>query len=107
MSHAAVSAQSAELSADPPKSFFRRISLSKWIIIAMVVGIIVGWAFPNPRATHRGWAATVERAVIRVPADDQIADRSAVVRHARLASPVTATIRVRVGTLGPSLDHLL
>ena len=59
MSHAAASAHSAELSAEPPKSFFRQISLSKWIIIAMVVGIIVGWAFPeSARESHRGWAAT-------------------------------------------------
>src|SRR4026208_1705321 len=25
----------------------RRISLTSWIIIAMVVGVIVGWAFPT------------------------------------------------------------
>ena len=42
-----------------PKGFFRRISLSKWIIIAMVIGIIVGWIFPEgARADHGGWAAT-------------------------------------------------
>src|SRR6476620_848032 len=59
MSHAVASAQSAELSSGPPKSFFRRISLSKWIIIAMVIGIIVGWAFPeSARESHGGWAAT-------------------------------------------------
>src|SRR3954470_24121769 len=59
MSHAAATAHSADVSAEPPKSFFRRISLSKWIIIAMVIGIIVGWAFPESgRDAHRGWAAT-------------------------------------------------
>jgi proton glutamate symport protein len=42
-----------------PKSFFRRLTLSQWIIISMVVGIIVGWAFPDAaRAQHHGWAAT-------------------------------------------------
>ena len=42
-----------------PKSFLRRISLSQWILIAMVVGILLGWAFPdNARDLHRGWAAT-------------------------------------------------
>src|SRR5215207_2631108 len=42
-----------------PKGFFRRITLSKWIIISMVVGIIVGWAFPeSARDAHRGWAAS-------------------------------------------------
>src|SRR5690348_1238460 len=42
-----------------PKSFLRRISLSQWILIAMVVGIALGWAFPdNARDAHHGWAAT-------------------------------------------------
>ena len=43
----------------PRKSFFRRITLSQWIVIAMVLGIVVGWAFPeSARETHGGWAAT-------------------------------------------------
>jgi proton glutamate symport protein len=43
----------------PPKGFFRRISLSQWIIISMVVGIAVGYLFPEAaRADHGGWAAT-------------------------------------------------
>jgi proton glutamate symport protein len=42
-----------------PKSFFRRITLSQWIIISMVVGVALGWAFPeSARADHGGWAAT-------------------------------------------------
>src|SRR6476661_1507535 len=42
-----------------PKSFFRRISLSQWILVAMVIGIALGWAFPdNAREAHGGWAAT-------------------------------------------------
>src|SRR5690349_17593388 len=42
-----------------PKGFFRRISLSKWIVISMVIGIIVGWIFPDAaRADHGGWATT-------------------------------------------------
>src|SRR6478735_3178329 len=42
-----------------PKSFLRRISLSQWILVAMVIGIALGWAFPdNARDAHRGWAAT-------------------------------------------------
>jgi proton glutamate symport protein len=45
--------------ATPPKGFLRRISLSQWIIISMVVGVIVGWMFPEAaRADHHGWAAT-------------------------------------------------
>src|SRR5437899_9022176 len=43
----------------PPKGFLRRISLSQWILIAMVVGIVIGAMFPEgARADHRGWAAT-------------------------------------------------
>ena len=42
-----------------PKSFLRRISLSQWIIISMIIGIALGWAFPdNARDAHHGWAAT-------------------------------------------------
>src|SRR4051812_21131978 len=53
------SATTAETSAGAPKSFLRRISLSQWIIVAMVIGIIVGGMYPEAaRADHRGWAAT-------------------------------------------------
>ena len=46
-------------SPNPPKGFLRRISLSQWILIAMVVGIVIGAMFPEAsRADHRGWAAT-------------------------------------------------
>ncbi|HEV8446324.1 MAG TPA: dicarboxylate/amino acid:cation symporter [Gemmatimonadaceae bacterium] len=42
-----------------PKSFLRRISLSQWIIVSMVVGILVGWLFPDSaRDVHHGWAAS-------------------------------------------------
>jgi Na+/H+-dicarboxylate symporter len=42
-----------------PKSFLRRITLSQWIIISMVIGVALGWAFPeSARAAHHGWAAT-------------------------------------------------
>lgn len=55
----ASSAVSAESAKQAPKSFLRRISLSQWIIISMVVGIALGWAFPeSARAEHGGWAAT-------------------------------------------------
>jgi proton glutamate symport protein len=44
---------------EAPKSFLRRITLSQWIVISMIVGIALGWAFPEAaRADHRGWAAT-------------------------------------------------
>src|SRR5881398_2390526 len=58
MSHAAPVSIS-DRSPDAPKSFFRRLTLSQWIIVAMVVGILVGWAFPeSARDIHRGWGAT-------------------------------------------------
>jgi len=42
----------------PSRSFLRRVTLSQWIVVSMVVGILVGWLFPeSARATH-GWAAT-------------------------------------------------
>src|SRR6478735_7237317 len=42
-----------------PKSFLRRITLSQWIIVSMVVGILIGWLFPDSaRDVHHGWAAS-------------------------------------------------
>src|SRR6185503_17561313 len=42
-----------------PRSFFGRISLTQWIIISMVVGILLGWVFPETaREAHGGWAAS-------------------------------------------------
>src|SRR5215831_5184766 len=53
-----ISAPTAD-SPNPPKGFLRRISLSQWIIIAMVIGIIVGAMYPeSARADHHGWAGT-------------------------------------------------
>ena len=69
---------------EPPKSFFRRISLSQWIVISMVVGIIVGWAFPEAQRA-RAWRLGgdgPERAVVGLPAHDQVVDRAAAVRDA-------------------------
>jgi proton glutamate symport protein len=42
-----------------PRSGLRRVSLTQWIIVSMVVGILLGWLFPeSAREAHRGWAAT-------------------------------------------------
>ena len=49
------------VSAGRPRSPLRRISLSQWIIIAMVVGVLVGWLYPAGACggkPPRGWAAT-------------------------------------------------
>ena len=68
-----------------PKSFLRRITLSQWIIVSMVVGILVGWLFPDSaRDVHHGWAASDLNVLsIGLPADDQVVDRPAAVRDAR------------------------
>jgi proton glutamate symport protein len=40
-------------------SRLRRTTLTQWIVISMIVGILVGWAFPEAaRAQNGGWAAT-------------------------------------------------
>lgn len=36
----------------------RNVSASRWILIAMVVGIAIGWLFPEAERASRGWAAT-------------------------------------------------
>ncbi|HEX3868321.1 MAG TPA: dicarboxylate/amino acid:cation symporter [Gemmatimonadaceae bacterium] len=44
---------------EAPKTGFRRLTLSQWIIISMVVGVVIGAVFPDSaRAAHHGWAAT-------------------------------------------------
>lgn len=44
---------------EKPRTGLRRITATQWILISMVVGITVGWAFPEAqRAAHGGWAAT-------------------------------------------------
>ncbi|HVZ77356.1 MAG TPA: dicarboxylate/amino acid:cation symporter, partial [Gemmatimonadaceae bacterium] len=40
-----------------PRGFLRRISLSQWILISMVVGVAIGWLFPEQMRSVHGWAA--------------------------------------------------
>ena len=47
----------------------RRISLTQWIIVAMVVGVFLGWLFPagaNGAPPPNGWAATNLRVLATV-----------------------------------------
>ena len=47
------------ISNEVPRRGLRRVSLTQWIIISMVVGIVLGWLFPeSARDAHHGWAAT-------------------------------------------------
>jgi len=58
-SSAAGAAPPAVVEPQTPKSFWRRISLTQWIIISMVIGIALGYFFPDSaREQHRGWAAS-------------------------------------------------
>jgi proton glutamate symport protein len=41
-----------------PKTGLRRVSATQWIVISMVVGILIGWLFPESARAQRGWAAT-------------------------------------------------
>src|SRR5256885_11113869 len=42
-----------------PRTGLGRVSLTQWIIVSMVVGILLGWLFPeSARDAHRHWAAT-------------------------------------------------
>src|SRR5438309_3067456 len=46
-------------SPEGPRRGFRRISLTQWILVSMVVGILIGRFFPeSARDVHGGWAAT-------------------------------------------------
>ena len=43
----------------PRRSGLRRISLTQWILISMVVGVLLGWLCPeSARDIHHNWAAT-------------------------------------------------
>ena len=42
----------------PPRTGLRRITQTQWIVIAMVVGVLVGSLFPERPAGEQGWQAT-------------------------------------------------
>jgi len=47
------------LSEVPPMlKSFRRLTLTHWIFVAMLIGITLGWLFPDSRRAVNGWAAS-------------------------------------------------
>ena len=54
-----VSTASASTAPQVPRTGLRRITATQWILISMVLGIAIGYFFPEAeRAQHGGWAAT-------------------------------------------------
>ena len=54
-----VSTATASTVPQVPRTGLRRITATQWILISMVLGIAVGYFFPEAeRAQHGGWAAT-------------------------------------------------
>jgi proton glutamate symport protein len=54
-----VSTASSQTPAALPRTGLRRITLTQWILISLIVGVIVGAMFPDAdRAAHGGWAAS-------------------------------------------------
>lgn len=44
--------------ATPGKKGLFGLSMSQWILVSMVIGIIVGWLYPEADRAAKGWAAT-------------------------------------------------
>jgi proton glutamate symport protein len=42
----------------PPAKKFLGLTLSQWILASMVIGVIVGWMFPESDRATKGWAAS-------------------------------------------------
>jgi proton glutamate symport protein len=54
-----VSTATATTAPQAPRTGLRRITATQWILISMVLGIAIGYFFPEAqRAQHGGWAAT-------------------------------------------------
>ena len=50
--------QSSTPTTPATKSTFLGLSMSQWILASMIVGIFVGWMFPESARGEKGWAAT-------------------------------------------------
>jgi proton glutamate symport protein len=42
----------------PSSKGFLGLSMSQWILASMVIGVIIGWMFPEAARAEKGWAAT-------------------------------------------------
>jgi len=59
MSYTSATIASGDPADQPTRSRLRRISLTQWILVSMVIGILLGRFFPeSARDVHAGWAAT-------------------------------------------------
>jgi proton glutamate symport protein len=58
MTYSAAPGTSTANGSDSPRRGIRRISLTQWILISMVVGIALGWLYPESARDVHGWAAT-------------------------------------------------
>jgi len=53
-----MAADEVKSTSESRRGLFRRLSLSQWIVVSMVVGVTLGALFPTAdRAIHHGWAA--------------------------------------------------
>ena len=54
--------------------FLRRLSLTQWILIAMVIGSLVGWAFPDEQWTGKVKSVSADKSelVVTTPEDSEI-----------------------------------
>src|SRR5437868_7202928 len=50
--------QSSTPTTPAPKKTFLGLSMSQWILASMLIGVIIGWMFPESDRATKGWAAT-------------------------------------------------
>ena len=81
----------------PMMRFLRRISLTQWILIAMVLGTLIGWAFPDEQ-----WTGTVKfvSSQVAIP-------QGAVAKwlRQRIANP-PSSVRLRPAPLFPTVGQI-
>ena len=50
--------QSTTPATTPKKKGLFGLSMSQWILVSMVIGIFIGWLYPEAQRAEKGWAAT-------------------------------------------------